>query len=86
MLLHRRLETGAEEWHCPTCGRRMLLLSLPESGTLDVNVLEAGERGVGHWGGMDGMELVATVVPAGRADSDLRRGGGLAARRPGSLH
>ena len=46
-----RLETthpsGAQEWRCPECGRRLLILWQPK---LDLVELKAGDGSVGHYG------------------------------------
>lgn len=41
--------SGAEEWACPTCGRRLLLHAQP---TLGAAVLTTGEAGVVHYCGL----------------------------------
>ncbi|GAB4437169.1 MAG: hypothetical protein OHK0015_29650 [Chloroflexi bacterium OHK40] len=40
--------SGAEEWHCPACGRRLLLFSRP---ALRRSVLEPGDMLAIHSGG-----------------------------------
>jgi len=70
MDLHRRLETGAEEWHCPTCGRQMRLRVEPERGEIDVEVTRVGQRGVEHWGGAPGVEFAAGELVPGPSTGD----------------
>jgi len=40
MILKRTYSSGEEEWHCPTCGRRMLINWKPQ---FKKSVLEAGD-------------------------------------------
>jgi len=47
-------ETGAEEWQCPTCGRRMLMRWPPHFETL---VLETGDAAAVHGGAKGGVLL-----------------------------
>lgn len=44
----RAHDTGAEEWACPTCGRRLLLHAQPAYAT---TVLAAGDAEATHCGG-----------------------------------
>lgn len=56
-------ETGAEEWHCPTCGRRFLLRWPPDYGR---KVLTPGDEDVTHVGGKGGLRMgEPTFGPAG---------------------
>lgn len=43
--------SGAEEWACPTCGRRLLVQAHP---TLAMAVLAPGDARAGHYGGIGG--------------------------------
>jgi hypothetical protein len=47
-------ETGAEEWHCPTCGRRFLMRWPPDYGR---SVLTPGDEHVTHVGGKGGLHM-----------------------------
>jgi hypothetical protein len=66
MTLNGTTETGAEEWICPTCGRRMLLRWPPNYEKL---VLEHGDDAVVHVGGKGGLRVgKAEVTPAAEPD------------------
>ena len=66
MILTGRTESGAEEWACPACGRRMLLRWPPDYEKL---VLEHGDDTVVHVGGKGGLRVgQAIVTPAPAAD------------------
>jgi hypothetical protein len=66
MILNGRAESGAEEWLCPTCGRRMLLRWPPDYEKL---VLEHGDDNAIHVGGKGGVRVgPAVVAPAHTAD------------------
>jgi hypothetical protein len=47
MILEKTDSSGAEEWNCPTCGRRMLIRWEPK---FKRTVLEAGSPNVAHSG------------------------------------
>ena len=59
MILTGHAESGAEEWACPTCGRRMLLRWPPHYEKL---VLEHGDDTVVHVGGKGGLRVDEAVV------------------------
>ncbi|MFG2903455.1 hypothetical protein ACGF13_00085 [Kitasatospora sp. NPDC048286] len=42
-----RLSSGADEWSCPTCGRRVTLRRLPD---LELTVLDPGDESAVHVG------------------------------------
>lgn len=66
MILAGRAESGAEEWVCPSCGRRMLLRWPPDYQKL---VLEHGDDTAIHVGGKGGLRVgQAVVAPAVAAD------------------
>jgi len=66
MILNGRTESGAEEWACPTCGRRMLLRWPPDYEKL---VLEHGDDSAIHVGGKGGVRVGEfTVAPAPEGD------------------
>lgn len=66
MILNGSVESGAEEWACPSCGRRMLLRWPPHYEKL---VLEHGDDSVIHVGGKGGLHVGETVVtPAPAAE------------------
>ena len=59
MVLTGRAESGAEEWFCPSCGRRMLLRWPPDYEKL---VLEHGDDTAVHVGEKGGVRVVQAVV------------------------
>lgn len=61
--MHRlqRFNTGAEEWECPECGRRFILMLEPAFQKV---ILEPGNENAIHCGGSGGLSIVsATVQP-----------------------
>jgi hypothetical protein len=54
MVLDTVLPTGAEEWYCPTCGRRFLMQWPP---TYSKVILEAGDESAIHSGGKGGVSI-----------------------------
>ena len=48
MILEKTHETGAEEWYCPTCGRRLLMTWPPEYKKI---ILCTGDELAIHSGG-----------------------------------
>lgn len=64
MILNGRAESGAEEWLCPTCGRRMLLRWPPDYEKL---VLEHGDDNAIHVGGKGGVRADQVVVAPARS-------------------
>jgi hypothetical protein len=61
MILIGSGESGAEEWVCPTCGRRMLLRWPPHYEKL---ILEHGEEAAIHVGGKGGLRVGQVAVTA----------------------
>jgi hypothetical protein len=60
MHLQERYPSGAEEWVCPTCGRRLLIQWLPtEDAGMDYKkiVLEAGNEHAMHSSRIDGLSM-----------------------------
>ena len=80
MVLAERTESGAEEWVCPTCGRRMLMRWPPNYEKL---VLEHGDATAVHVGGKGGLRvrsITVTPVPPPEmpaADCDWLRDNGI---------
>jgi hypothetical protein len=65
MILSGSVESGAEEWACPTCGRRLLLRWPPHYEKL---VLEHGDEAAIHVGGKGGLrpgQITVAPAPAG---------------------
>jgi hypothetical protein len=68
MILSGRAQTGAEEWYCPACGRRLLLRLPPDYEKV---VLEHGDDSAVHIGGTGGLRVSsATVTPEPLPDMD----------------
>lgn len=69
MILTGSGESGAEEWACPTCGRRLLLRWPPHYEKL---ILEHGDEAAIHIGGKGGLRVgEAAVAPAPAAEVPL---------------
>jgi hypothetical protein len=60
MVLVRTQPSGADEWHCPTCGRRLVMVPAPDFQKI---VLNPGDEHVIHVGGK-GRIPPATPSPA----------------------
>ncbi len=64
MILNGCVESGAEEWFCPSCGRRMLMRWPPE---YDIFLLAHGDDAavhVGAKGGLQANDVVIAPAPA----------------------
>ena len=80
MVLSGTTDSGAEEWACPTCGRRIVFRWPPNYEKL---VLEYGDANAVHVGGKGGLRVggvavipaAATEVPA--AEHDWLRDNGI---------
>jgi len=80
MILSGTTDSGAEEWACPTCGRRIVFRWPPHYEKL---VLEYGDANAVHVGGKGGLRVgsvavipaAATEVPA--AEHDWLRDNGI---------
>jgi hypothetical protein len=64
MVLVGSVESGAEEWACPTCGRRLLLRWPPHYEKL---VLDHGDDAAVHVGGKGGARVTGVAVTPARA-------------------
>lgn len=66
MVRVNKSEEGAEEWYCPTCGRRFLMQWPPNYKR---TILEPGDESVTHVGGKGemgmGLEMGGTQVENG---------------------
>jgi hypothetical protein len=60
MMRTRSTESGAEEWRCPHCGRRLLLQWRP----FEKVVLEPGDERVQHIGAKGGVGVGMVDVPS----------------------
>jgi hypothetical protein len=54
MRLEKTYPSGAEEWYCPTCGRRFIVKWLPEYEKID---LEVGDQYALHSGSKGGLRI-----------------------------
>lgn len=61
MVLEMTHATGAEEWYCPTCGRRMTITWDPWKRI----VLEQGDMYAPHSGGKGGLRLGSIGITQG---------------------
>ncbi len=52
---------GTEEWHCPVCGRRMMITWQPWKKV----VVEPGDNNVAHTGGKGGLRLGSVQIMQG---------------------
>jgi hypothetical protein len=59
MVLETTHPSGAEEWYCPTCGRRFLITWPPNYKKV---VLESGDETVSHSGGKGGIQISAPHI------------------------
>jgi len=59
MVLSGTRESGAEEWTCPTCGRRIVFRWPPHYEKL---VLEYGDVAAVHVGGKGGLRVSGLAV------------------------
>ncbi|NEA99051.1 hypothetical protein [Streptomyces sp. SID13726] len=73
MVLTRTVDSGAEEWSCLSCDRRMLLRWPPH---YERRILEAGDENATHVGGKGGVRMgTVEVTPASVppvAEHDIR--------------
>jgi hypothetical protein len=59
MILDKTHPSGADEWYCPTCGRRFLFDYEP---SFKKTILEAGDEYAIHSGGKGGLRMSAMQV------------------------
>ena len=59
MVLESTDSSGAEEWYCPTCGRRFVLSWPPN---YQRTILNAGDELAGHSGGKGGLKMDSIQV------------------------
>lgn len=79
MVLQMTHESGAEEWYCPTCGRRILMFWPPEYKKI---ILEVGDEYAIHSGGKgleaDPLQLDPYSTAAAAAAPDVPEAGSAA--------
>lgn len=67
MILEKSHPTGADEWYCPTCGRRFVMDYEPR---FKKTVLEVGDEYAIHSGGKGGLRIGSMqVIPADKPAS-----------------
>lgn len=59
--------SGAEDWFCPTCGRRFVVTLKPFARV----VLIAGDEAAGHAGSTGGLRIGAVEVEESVSDDKL---------------
>ena len=64
MVLEMTHASGAEEWHCPTCGRRMTITWHPWKKI----ILEPGDIYAGHSASKGGLQIGPLQVTLGNED------------------
>jgi len=65
MVLEMTHPSGADEWYCPTCGRRFLMQWPPAYKKI---VLEPGDEQVSHSGGKGGLRIGSINVTQAEED------------------
>lgn len=65
MQLEQTHPSGAEEWCCPSCGRRIMLNWTP----FEMMVINQGDALAQHSGGKGGLEMVAASPQASSEDT-----------------
>jgi len=63
MRLETRHESGAEEWYCPTCGRKFLLDWPPNYKRI---ILDIGDESAIHSGGKGGLSMRPPEIGAAK--------------------
>lgn len=61
MVLEKTYTSGAEDWYCPTCGRRMAITWQPWKKI----ILEPGDIYAAHSGSKGGLRMGSTAVTQG---------------------
>jgi hypothetical protein len=65
MVLEMTHPSGAEEWYCPTCGRRFLMQWPPVYKKI---VIEPGNEQATHSGGKDGFHIESIEMTPAEED------------------
>lgn len=71
MTLRGRLESGAQEWHCPECGR-LIRIGPADGEDLQVEVVVAGDRSASHAGGNGAVRIASPPAVARCGPGDIR--------------
>jgi hypothetical protein len=64
MQIERSHPSGAEEWYCPTCGRRFLMQWPPAYSKI---ILQPGDEYAIHTGGKGGLSMGTPTIDTGDA-------------------
>ncbi len=67
MRLETTYPSGAEEWYCPTCGRRIMRRVPPTRAMI---VVEPGDQSVIHSGSKGGLRISAVQVTQQEPERD----------------
>ena len=67
MILEQVHDSGAEEWYCPTCGRRFLMQWPPNYKKV---ILDHGDVNAEHSGGKGGLRMGTPQVSQAEDSSD----------------
>jgi hypothetical protein len=59
MVMEKTHSSGAEEWYCPSCGRRFLVEWSP---AYNMSIIEPGDQCARHWGSMGGLNIGSLQV------------------------
>ena len=70
MIFGKTHSTGADEWFCPMCGRRILMDYEPK---LRKEVLEIGDESAVHSGGKGGLRMGPMKVAVDGASTENAR-------------
>ena len=67
MVLEMTHASGAEEWYCPTCGRRFLMQWPP---AYEMVILEVGDQYAQHSGSIGGLRIGSAQAAQGEPETD----------------
>jgi len=67
MVLEKTHPSGAEEWHCPICGRRFLMKWPP---AYEMIILEPGDQYARHSGSKGGLQIGPVQLARGDTEID----------------
>ena len=68
MALEKTHASGAEEWYCPTCGRRVMIEWAPQFNRM---VLEPGDDNAAHNGSKGGLVLQSPQLAAAEEEPSV---------------
>lgn len=67
MVVEKTFPSGAQEWYCPTCGRRFILQWPPNYERI---ILNEGDETAVHTGGSGGVSMGAPEIQMDRQDME----------------